>query len=114
VQVDVGRVGGITPWLKTAHLAETFNVQVCPHFLMEIHLGLVCAVPNATWLEHIPQLDDITSSRIVMKDGYALPSQQPGLGIDWDWKAIERKRNAAPIVLSPAGHARPAKAGSKR
>ena len=57
VQVDVGRVGGITPWLKVAHLAETFNVQVCPHFLMEIHLPLVCAVPNATWLEHIPQLD---------------------------------------------------------
>ncbi len=57
VQVDVGRVGGITPWLKVAHLAETFNVQVCPHYLMEIHLGLCCAVPNATWLEHIPQLD---------------------------------------------------------
>ena len=28
VQVDVARIGGITPWLKVAHLAETFNVQV--------------------------------------------------------------------------------------
>jgi L-alanine-DL-glutamate epimerase-like enolase superfamily enzyme len=100
VQVDVGRVGGITPWLKTAHLAETFNVQVCPHYLMEIHLGLVCAVPNATWLEHIPQLDDITQSPIKMKDGYAYPSTQPGLGIEWDWKAIERKRLAPPAVVS--------------
>jgi hypothetical protein len=27
------------------------------------------AVPNAAWLEHIPQLDDITRSRIVLKDG---------------------------------------------
>ncbi|MBM3558097.1 MAG: mandelate racemase/muconate lactonizing enzyme family protein, partial [Alphaproteobacteria bacterium] len=26
VQADVARVGGITPWLKTAHLAESFNV----------------------------------------------------------------------------------------
>ena len=26
VQVDVARIGGITPWLKTAHLAEAFNV----------------------------------------------------------------------------------------
>jgi len=112
VQVDVGRVGGITPWLKTAHLAETFNVQVCPHFLMEIHLGLVCAVPNATWLEHIPQLDDITRSRIAIKDGYALPSQQPGLGIEWDWKAIERKRNAAPEVVATAVAARPARGAS--
>ena len=41
VQVDVARIGGITPWLKTAHLAETFNVTVCPHFLMELHVGAV-------------------------------------------------------------------------
>ena len=41
VQVDVARIGGITPWLKTAHLAETFNVPVCPHFLMELHVGAV-------------------------------------------------------------------------
>lgn len=102
VQVDVGRVGGITPWLKVAHVAETFNVQVCPHYLMEIHLGLCCAVPNATWLEHIPQLDDITLNRILLKDGYASPSSEPGLGIEWDWKSIEKRRNAAPEVVAVA------------
>ena len=100
VQVDVGRVGGITPWLKVAHLAEAFNVQVCPHYLMEIHLGLCCAVPNATWLEYIPQLDDITVSRIAIEGGYALPSDRPGLGIEWDWKAIEKRRNALPQVVA--------------
>jgi L-alanine-DL-glutamate epimerase-like enolase superfamily enzyme len=100
IQVDVGRVGGITPWLKVSHLAETFNVQVCPHYLMEIHLGLCCAVPNATWLEHIPQLDDISISRVAIQNGYATPSNQPGLGIDWDWKAIERRRKAPPAVLA--------------
>jgi L-alanine-DL-glutamate epimerase-like enolase superfamily enzyme len=114
VQVDVGRVGGITPWLKVAHLAEAFNVQVCPHYLMEIHLGLCCAVPNATWLEHIPQLDDITASRIAIKDGYALPSSHAGLGIEWDWKAIERRRNAPPDVVAvsrrPSKPSKPASA----
>jgi L-alanine-DL-glutamate epimerase-like enolase superfamily enzyme len=99
VQVDVGRVGGITPWLKVAHLTETFNCQICPHFLMEIHLGLCCAVPNATWLEHIPQLDDITQSRVQIKDGFATPSALPGLGIEWNWEAIGRLRVAAPIVI---------------
>ena len=29
VQVDVARIGGITPWLKVAHLAEAFGVDVC-------------------------------------------------------------------------------------
>ena len=30
VQVDCARIGGITPWLKVAHLAETFNVAGLP------------------------------------------------------------------------------------
>jgi L-alanine-DL-glutamate epimerase-like enolase superfamily enzyme len=90
VQVDVGRIGGITPWLKVAHMAEGFNVPVCPHFLMEIHLGLCCAVPNSRWLEYIPQLDLVTSSPIRIENGKAIPSDSPGLGIDWDWKALER------------------------
>jgi L-alanine-DL-glutamate epimerase-like enolase superfamily enzyme len=89
VQVDVARIGGITPWLKVAHLAECANVSVAPHFLMELHLGLVCAVPNSIWLEYIPQLDRIAASRVKIEDGMAKPSLGPGLGIDWDWAAID-------------------------
>jgi L-alanine-DL-glutamate epimerase-like enolase superfamily enzyme len=92
VQADVARVGGITPWLKIAHLAEAFNVTVCPHFLMELHLPLVCAIPNARWLEYIPQLDLITGETIRMEEGAAFPSSDPGLGIDWDWETIESMR----------------------
>jgi len=90
VQVDVGRIGGITPWLKVAHMAEAFNVPVCPHFLMELHLPLCCAVPNSRWLEYIPQLDLVTSSQIRIEAGKAIPSQEPGLGIAWDWDALDR------------------------
>jgi L-alanine-DL-glutamate epimerase-like enolase superfamily enzyme len=45
-----------------------------------------------TWVEFIPQLDVITESRIEIVDGYAVPSSDVGLGISWDWKAIERTR----------------------
>jgi L-alanine-DL-glutamate epimerase-like enolase superfamily enzyme len=91
VQADVARVGGITPWLKIAHTAEGFNVPICPHFLMEIHVSLCAAVPNAAWVEWIPQLDDVTRSRMMVKDGRAVPPQTPGLGIDWDWQTIDRR-----------------------
>jgi L-alanine-DL-glutamate epimerase-like enolase superfamily enzyme len=90
VQVDCARIGGITPWLKVAHLAEAFNVAVCPHFLMELHVSLTAAVPNGAWVEYIPQLDAITTSRLAMDDGYALPPSTPGLGIEWDHDAIDR------------------------
>lgn len=88
VQADVARVGGITPWLKIAHMAEAFNVAICPHFLMELHVSLTCAVPNAPTLEYIPQLDDITHSRLDIRDGKAHAPMAPGLGIDWNWEAI--------------------------
>ncbi|MCX5478814.1 mandelate racemase/muconate lactonizing enzyme family protein [Kaistia geumhonensis] len=90
VQVDVARIGGITPWLKVAHLAETFNVAVCPHFLMELHVALCAAVPNARWVEYIPQLDSLTTAGMRIEDGHAIPSAEAGLGIAWDFAAIDR------------------------
>src|SRR6266581_2465483 len=88
VQVDVARIGGITPWLKVAHLAETFNVPVCPHFLMELHVGLCCAVPNSRWVEYIPQLGGITRNSIQISNGVAVAPATPGIGIDWDFEKI--------------------------
>lgn len=92
VQVDVARVGGITPWLKVAHLAQAHNLVVCPHFLMELHVSLCCAVPNSRYLEHIPQLRAITTSEIEVRDGAALAPTAPGLGIDWDRDAMDDRR----------------------
>ena len=92
VQVDVARIGGITPWLKVAHLAEAFNMPVCPHFLMELHVSLTAAVPNGRWVEYIPQLDSLTTEKMRIENGRAVPSDEPGLGIAWDWDAIDRMR----------------------
>ena len=56
VQVDVCRVGGITPWLEVAALAGAFGVRVCPHAgdLMQVHQHLVKVIPNSWMLEVIP------------------------------------------------------------
>ena len=89
IQVDVARVAGITPWLKVAHLAEAFNVSVCPHFLMELHVSLVAAIPNASYVEHIPQLGAITRTEMSIESGRALAPESIGLGIDWNFVAID-------------------------
>jgi L-alanine-DL-glutamate epimerase-like enolase superfamily enzyme len=94
VQVDAARIGGITPWLKVAHLAEAFNADVCPHFLMELHVSLAAAVPNGRYVEHIPQLRAITKSEMTVRDGHALAPDAPGLGIDWDRDAMDDLRVA--------------------
>lgn len=98
VQVDVARIGGITPWLKVAHVAESFNIAVCPHFLMELHVSLCGAVPNASWVEYIPQLDDLTNTGLVIKDGFAQVPQAPGIGIDWNWAQVEKQSLAKAVI----------------
>ena len=91
VQVDVGRIGGITPWLKVAHAAEAFGIPVCPHFLMELHVSLTCAIQNGRYVEYIPQLDELTGKKMRIEDGHALAPEEPGIGIDWDWDAVKAK-----------------------
>ena len=56
IQVDVCRVGGITPWLEVAAIANAAGLRVCPHAgdLMQVHQHLVRAIPNSWLLEVIP------------------------------------------------------------
>jgi L-alanine-DL-glutamate epimerase-like enolase superfamily enzyme len=89
LQPDCCRCGGITEWLKVAHMADCYNMQISPHFVMELHLPLVAAVPNGLFVEYIPSLDAVLSKPLELEDGCFKPSQNPGLGIDWDMDKLE-------------------------
>jgi L-alanine-DL-glutamate epimerase-like enolase superfamily enzyme len=92
VRPDAACLGGITPWLKCAHLAEAHGLPVCPPGATELHVALACAVPNARWAERAPQLSEITLTGVAVREGRASPADEPGLGIAWDQDAIERRR----------------------
>lgn len=81
VQADVGRVGGITPWLEVARLAAAYGLPMAPHFLHDLHVHLICAVPNAHRLEYLPLLDAIMADPLEVVDGWASPPARPGHGI---------------------------------
>jgi L-alanine-DL-glutamate epimerase-like enolase superfamily enzyme len=81
LQPDAPRVGGITPFLKIAALAEHRNLQLAPHFVMEIHLHLAAAYPHETWVEHFDWLDPLFDERLEIRDGRMHLSDRPGLGI---------------------------------
>jgi L-alanine-DL-glutamate epimerase-like enolase superfamily enzyme len=58
---------------------------------MELHVSLAAAAPNARWVEHIPQLDDILSAPMeIDSEGYAVPPDSPDIGLAWDWTAIDK------------------------
>ena len=93
VQPDVGRVGGITEWLKVAHLAHAFNLPVAPHAYQLIHLPLACATPNLRIVEYLGVSEE--SDRIAYtefaapQDGQWSPDpDKPGLGLELDPDAV--------------------------
>ena len=95
VQPDVGRVGGITEWMKVAHLAHAFNLPVAPHAYQLIHLHLACATPNLKVVEYLGIAEE--SDKIVYKewsapkDGMWSPDpNKPGLGLELDPEAVEK------------------------
>lgn len=81
IQPDAPRVGGITPFLKLATLADHAGLDLAPHFAMEIHLHLAAAYPRETWVEHFDWLDPLFEERLETRDGRMLVPDRPGLGV---------------------------------
>lgn len=96
VQADVIRCGGITEWLKVAYLAEVYNLQMAPHFVVDLHVSLLCSIPNAYIAEYLPWFHPIQIDPIRTTDGMLRPKDLPGHGIEFDWdrlKAYQVKGN---------------------
>jgi L-alanine-DL-glutamate epimerase-like enolase superfamily enzyme len=94
VQADIVRVGGYTEWLKIAKLAESFNLPVAPHFLMELSVHALCAVSNGLILEDLRggSFTDlgILAEPIRVERGELAPPSRPGHGIVLDAAALRR------------------------
>lgn len=90
---DVSNVGGITVWTKVAHLAEAHNLPVTSHGVQDLHVHLLAAVPNASYLEaHGFGLDHFKKHPLQMEDGKAIAPDRPGHGVELDWEHLEAHR----------------------
>jgi L-alanine-DL-glutamate epimerase-like enolase superfamily enzyme len=92
---DVTNCGGITPFMKIAHLAEAFGLPVTSHGAHDVTVHLLAAVPNRSYLEaHGFGLDRYIAEPLVLRDGHAVAPERPGHGIRFDWPALEAIRIA--------------------
>jgi len=99
LRAGVPGVGGISPTLKVAHLAESFGMQCEVHGNGAANLAVCAAIKNCRWYErgllhpfldydevpaYLNQLADPMDA-----DGYVHLSQLPGLGEDINFGYIE-------------------------
>lgn len=87
---NLARLGGITPWLRFAAAAHAAGMPVASHVYPEINVHLMCAVPNALILEHVPWWPRLSRSSLAIRDGVATPPTAPGLGIELDVDVLAR------------------------
>jgi L-alanine-DL-glutamate epimerase-like enolase superfamily enzyme len=90
LQPDVARVGGITNALTVCHLAAAANLPVAPHVSPELSITVAAAVPNSVFVEYIPQMEPLLKRPLTRRDGYGIPSESPGHGVEFDPEALRR------------------------
>jgi L-alanine-DL-glutamate epimerase-like enolase superfamily enzyme len=90
---DVTNCGGITPFMKIAHLAEAFNLPVTSHGAHDVTVHLLAACPNRAYLEaHGFGLDRYIAEPLRIEDGVAIAPDRPGHGITFDWNGLDAIR----------------------
>ena len=100
LQPDPLWVGGISACLRICHIAEAAGLEVIPHGGMNYPYGqhLAYAMPAITWGERsggvsapgVPLAETVVlPGTAVIEDGYLIPSDAPGFGIEVDRALLE-------------------------
>ena len=98
LQPNLGRVGGILEAKKIAGMAEAHQVQIAPHLycgpvVAAANIQLAACSPNFLVLESIERFDgffaELLKTPIRWEDGYVVPPEAPGLGVELDEAVAE-------------------------
>jgi L-alanine-DL-glutamate epimerase-like enolase superfamily enzyme len=87
--------GGITGAVKIAHLAESHGMRAQVHGMGLANAHLCAALPNNDFYEQIiassEQIKGLRNrNELPIVDGHITVPDAPGLGLELDWKALEK------------------------
>ena len=92
---DAATLGGITPWMRVAELAQSKGLPVTSHGIHDVHVHLLAGISNASYLEvHGFGLERFIERRIELKDGKAIAPDTPGHGVKLDLVKLKEYRGA--------------------
>ncbi len=96
VQWDCTRAGGLTEGLRIAAYALAHGVQIAYHHDPQIHGHLMAAQPHGYCVESFPSVPrdpfwhQVLTQKPLLEAGKLTLGDEPGFGIDIDWKMVER------------------------
>jgi mandelate racemase len=90
VMLDLQQLGGVTGWMRAAHVAQSFGAPISSHLFQEFSSHMLAGTSGADWLEYFPIADPILATRCRVIDGAVAPIPGYGSGIEWDESAVSR------------------------
>lgn len=93
LQTDATVCGCVGEWRRIAATAASHGITVSPHAWHDVHVHLVGATPNATWVEWMPDDHIVNFRRLIDRQltavqGDLLLPGEPGLGFQFDGAAV--------------------------
>jgi mandelate racemase len=90
VMPDAERIGGVTGFLRAAALAQGAGREMSSHLFPEMSCHVLAATPTCHWLEYVDWACPILKHPLPVRNGHVSAPDRPGLGMEWDEKAVKR------------------------
>jgi mandelate racemase len=87
---DAERIGGVTGFMRAAALAQGAGIEMSSHLFPEMSCHVLAATPTCHWLEYVDWAEPILKNALSLKNGFVQIPERPGLGMEWDEKAVKR------------------------
>lgn len=96
LQPNALKVGGISEWLKLAHLGNCANLTIAPHGALEVSAIVAAAIPGCYPVENIDggsfADQGIVLNPLVIEAGRIKLTDEPGIGVEFDRAALAPHR----------------------
>jgi L-alanine-DL-glutamate epimerase-like enolase superfamily enzyme len=88
---DIHRCGGITEFMRIAHLAAAHDLPIAPHIAPELSIQVMAAIPNRALVEWPSgQPAELWRDPIELVDGAVPLPTRPGHGMEFSDEAVKR------------------------
>jgi L-alanine-DL-glutamate epimerase-like enolase superfamily enzyme len=90
--------GGVSEWMRSAHMAQAFDTPVLPVWFSNLHVHLAAAVPHCLAVEYfMPSegtfpFESLVCDPVPVVDGMIKMPERPGHGIEFSDSAVRKFR----------------------
>jgi mandelate racemase len=87
---DLGRIGGVTGWLRSAAIAGAAALPMSTHLYPEFSAHLMRVTESADWLEWRDWGVPFLAEPFEIRDSAIHVPDRPGAGVTWDEEAVKK------------------------